>query len=75
MISQGHIIRPNKMKCGQNIADLINIITAKFGFNWPSSFRGDDQHVKCKRRWTQSDGNSSHDTLGQVSHDTLGQVT
>ena len=55
------------MKCGTNVEDLINIITAKFGFNWPSSCRGDDQNVKCKRRWTQSDDNNSHDTLGQVS--------
>jgi hypothetical protein len=54
--------------------DHLRIISANFGWNWLSSFRAEDFFWKRLRsttdgRWrrTPSDGNSSHDPLGQVS--------
>jgi hypothetical protein len=44
------------------------MIQAKFGLNWPSGFKGEDFLKKFTNgRRTPSDGNSSHDPLGQVS--------
>jgi purine nucleoside permease len=48
------------------------MIQAKFGLNWPGGFRGDDFEKVYSRttddgRLTPSDGNTSHDPLGQVS--------
>jgi hypothetical protein len=46
------------------------MIQAKFGLNWSSGFRGEDFLKSLQtddRRRTPSDGNSSHDPLGQVS--------
>ena len=48
----------------------LRMIQAKFGLNWPSGFRGEDflksLQTDAERR-TPSDGNISHDPLGQVS--------
>ena len=48
----------------------LRMIQAKFGLNWPSGFRGEDFLKKLQTddgRRTPSDGNTSHDPLGQVS--------
>jgi hypothetical protein len=47
-----------KTKGGSFVEDLLNIIPAKFGSNWPSIFREDK-----KAKSLQSYGKSSHDIL------------
>ena len=54
--------------------DTLVMIQTKFGFHWSSTFRGEDFWKSLRRtmedgrrRRTPSDGNSSHDPLGQVS--------
>ena len=53
--------------------DTLVMIQTKFGFHWSSTFRGEDflkslrRTTNGRRRRTPSDGNSSHDPLGQVS--------
>jgi hypothetical protein len=61
--------------------DTLVMIQTKFGFHWSSTFRGEDflkslrrttddvqrTTYNGRRRRTPSDGNSSHDPLGQVS--------
>jgi hypothetical protein len=59
------------MVIGQNFkGNPQRMIQAKFGLNWSSGFRGEDflksLQTNAGRR-TPSDGNSSHDPLGQVS--------
>ena len=47
--------------------DTLVMIQTKFGFHWSSTFRGEDFFKSYDVRQTLSDGNSSHDPLGQVS--------
>jgi hypothetical protein len=45
------------------------MIRTKFGFHWSSTFRGEDfeKVYDVRRRRTPSDGNSSHEVLGNNS--------
>ena len=45
--------------------DTLVMIQTQFGFNWSSSFRGEDFWTSLRR--TTSDGNSSPGPLGQLS--------
>lgn len=45
---------PNYYKCGIVVDDVANIIPAKFGSNWTSSFRGVYKNVSMliEKGWT-----------------------
>jgi hypothetical protein len=44
--------------------ETLVMIQTKFGFHWSSTFRGEDFWKSLRRATTTSDGNSSHDPLG-----------
>jgi hypothetical protein len=74
-----HICWPNEIKRRNFIEDLTQMLPAKFGSIWPSSFRGEDQQIWLPRAilvsdWLLLSKSSPLKLLGQIKPSLVGSI-